>query len=129
MWEAHFLEIILRLVAAKADEKIIDEYQSKNDVHINEMEHKLKNKPSIGLEGGGPTMWWGSIPPDQKPMDKDSLFYDSDTFDESFIEVAKMIASHPLIGIQTEMECINQCSEMSLKESRAYLMSWWFHRH
>ena len=35
-------------------------------------------------------------------------------------EVAKMIASHPLIGIQTEMECINQCSEMSLKESRAF---------
>ena len=36
------------------------------------------------------------------------------------IEVAEMIASHPLIGIQTEMECINQCSEMSLKESRAF---------
>ena len=35
-------------------------------------------------------------------------------------EVAKMIASHPLIGIQTEMECINQCSEMSLMESRAF---------
>ena len=56
------------------------------------VEHKLKNKPSIGLEGGGPTMWWGSIPPDQKPMDKDSLFYDSDTFDESFEILGRPIA-------------------------------------
>ena len=45
-------------------------------------EHQLKNIPSIGLEGGGPTMWWGSIPPDQTPMDKDSLFYDSDVLQQ-----------------------------------------------
>jgi len=45
-------------------------------------EHQLKNIPSIGLEGGGPTMWWGSIPPDQTPMDEDSLFYDSDVFQQ-----------------------------------------------
>jgi hypothetical protein len=34
-------------------------------------------KPSVGLEGGGPTMWWGSVTPDQQPMDADSLVYDS----------------------------------------------------
>ena len=45
-------------------------------------EHQLKNIPSIGLEGGGPTMWWGSIPPDQTPMDEDSLFYDSDVLQQ-----------------------------------------------
>lgn len=36
------------------------------------------------------------------------------------LEIAKMIASHPLIGIQAEMQCINQCSEMTLAESRSF---------
>tara|TARA_Y100001970_G_scaffold114995_2_gene143335 strand:- start:5323 stop:6066 length:744 start_codon:yes stop_codon:yes gene_type:complete len=36
------------------------------------------------------------------------------------IEVAKMISSHPLIGIQTEMECINECNDLTLKEARAF---------
>jgi hypothetical protein len=40
--------------------------------------HTMTYKPSLGLEGGGPTMWWGSIPPDQQPMDDYSLVYDSD---------------------------------------------------
>lgn len=40
--------------------------------------HTLNYKPSMGLEGGGPTMWWGSITPDQQPMDDDSLAYDSE---------------------------------------------------
>ena len=35
-------------------------------------------KASIGLEGGGPTMWWGSITPDQQGMDDFSLMYDSE---------------------------------------------------
>ncbi len=45
-------------------------------------EHTLENIPSIGLEGGGPTMWWGSIPSDQRPMDKNSLVYDSEVLVE-----------------------------------------------
>ena len=40
--------------------------------------HQLTYKPSIGLEGGGQTMWWGSVTPDQQPMDDDSLVYDSE---------------------------------------------------
>lgn len=40
--------------------------------------HSTTYKPSMGLEGGGPTMWWGSIPPDQQPMDDYSLVYDSE---------------------------------------------------
>lgn len=42
-----------------------------------EATHRMTYKASIGLEGGGPTMWWGSITPDQQPMDDDSLVYDS----------------------------------------------------
>ena len=53
-------------------------------------DHSLKDKPSgpamheavykasVGLEGGGPVMWWGNIPPDQQPMDDESLVYDSE---------------------------------------------------
>ena len=43
--------------------------------------HSMTYKPSIGLEGGGPTMWWGSILPDQQPMDDYSLVYDSEILD------------------------------------------------
>ena len=39
--------------------------------------HRMTYVPSMGLEGGGQTMWWGSIPPDQQPMDDHSLAYDS----------------------------------------------------
>jgi uncharacterized protein len=39
--------------------------------------HRMTYKPSAGLEGGGPTMWWGSVTPDQQPMDDESLVYDS----------------------------------------------------
>jgi len=43
-----------------------------------EATHRLQYRPSSGLEGGGPTMWWGSVTPDQQPMDDDSLVYDSE---------------------------------------------------
>ena len=43
--------------------------------------HSLAYKPSMGLEGGGPTMWWGSVTPDQQAMDDDSLFYDSEALE------------------------------------------------
>jgi hypothetical protein len=58
---------------------------------INDM-HTLENIPSIGLEGGGPTMWWGSIPPDQRPMDKNSLVYDSEVLVESIEILGRPIA-------------------------------------
>ncbi|HEX5788623.1 MAG TPA: CocE/NonD family hydrolase [Woeseiaceae bacterium] len=43
--------------------------------------HRLSAPPSTGLEGGGPTMWWGSVTPDQQPMDAASLVYDSEPLD------------------------------------------------
>ncbi len=43
--------------------------------------HSLKYKASVGLAGGGPVMWWGSVPPDQQSMDDHSLVYDSQPLD------------------------------------------------
>lgn len=45
--------------------------------------HDLPYKASVGLEGGGPVMWWGSVAPDQQPMDDHSLVYDSEPLTES----------------------------------------------
>lgn len=39
--------------------------------------HELVYKATVGLAGGGPVMWWGSMPPDQQSMDDHSLVYDS----------------------------------------------------
>ena len=44
--------------------------------------HLLDYKASIGLEGGGPVMWWGGITPDQQPLDDDCLVYDSAPLEE-----------------------------------------------
>jgi len=48
---------------------------------VEEATHPLKYKASVGLEGGGPVMWWGSIPPDQQAMDDHCLVYDSAPLD------------------------------------------------
>jgi putative CocE/NonD family hydrolase len=44
--------------------------------------HKMSYKASVGIEGGGQTMWWGSVTPDQQPMDDHSLVYDSEPLQE-----------------------------------------------
>ena len=44
--------------------------------------HTLDYKASVGLEGGGPVMWWGSVAPDQQPMDDFALVYESEDLDE-----------------------------------------------
>lgn len=44
--------------------------------------HRSTYRPSSGLEGGGPTMWWGSLLPDQQPQDSDSLVYESEPLTE-----------------------------------------------
>jgi predicted acyl esterase len=38
----------------------------------------LKYTPSIGIEAGGPVMWWGDVAHDQRPTDAFSLVYDSE---------------------------------------------------
>lgn len=44
--------------------------------------HSMEYKASLGLEGGGPVMWWGNIPPDQQPMDDYSLVYETEPLEE-----------------------------------------------
>ena len=40
--------------------------------------HLLAYKPTIGVEAGGPVMWWGDVAHDQRPTDAFSLVYDSE---------------------------------------------------
>jgi uncharacterized protein len=40
--------------------------------------HKLRYVPTIGIEAGGPVMWWGDVAHDQRPTDAFSLVYDSE---------------------------------------------------
>jgi len=47
-----------------------------------EASHSLELRASVGLEGGGPVMWWGNIPPDQQPMDDFSLVYETRPLEE-----------------------------------------------
>lgn len=43
--------------------------------------HELRNRPTIGMEGGGPVQWWGDVAHDQRPTDAFSLVYDSAPLD------------------------------------------------
>jgi putative CocE/NonD family hydrolase len=52
----------------------------------------LQYKASVGIEGGGQTMWWGSVTPDQQAMDDDSLVFDSDVLDEPLEILGRPIA-------------------------------------
>ena len=54
--------------------------------------HSMVYKPSMGVEGGGPTMWWGSVLPDQQPMDEFSLVYDSEKLDAPLEILGRPIA-------------------------------------
>ncbi len=54
--------------------------------------HKMIYKPSMGIEGGGQTMWWGSVTPDQQAMDDDSLVYDSEALDAPLEILGRPIA-------------------------------------
>jgi putative CocE/NonD family hydrolase len=51
--------------------------------------HWLRYVPSIGVEAGGPVMWWGDVAPDQRPTDAFSLVYDSDPL-ETEVEILGM---------------------------------------
>jgi len=43
--------------------------------------HRLRYRPSIGVEGGGPVMWWGDVAHDQRDTDAWSLNYDTAPLD------------------------------------------------
>lgn len=48
---------------------------------------------------------------------------DDENVFERALEVAQMIAKHPLIAIQTEMDCMNRCNEMGRLEAMDYAMT------
>ena len=70
---------------AHADHSLSNE-QAKNAIH------SMAYKPSMGLEGGGRTMWWGDVTPDQRPMDEFSLVYDSEILDAPLEILGRPIA-------------------------------------
>ena len=43
--------------------------------------HQLRYVPTVGIEAGGPVMWWGDVAHDQRPTDAFSLVYDSAPLD------------------------------------------------
>ena len=45
--------------------------------------HQLRYLPSIGIEAGGPVMWWGDVAHDQRGTDAFSLVYDSEPLAEA----------------------------------------------
>ncbi len=45
--------------------------------------HQLRYVPSIGVEAGGPVMWWGDVAHDQRGTDAYSLVYDSEPLFEA----------------------------------------------
>jgi hypothetical protein len=47
-----------------------------------EATHRLRYVPTIGVEAGGPVMWWGDVAHDQRGTDAYSLVYDSAPLDE-----------------------------------------------
>ncbi len=46
--------------------------------------HRLRCVPSSGIEACGPVMWWGDLPPDQRPADAFALVYDSEPVEKEF---------------------------------------------
>ncbi|HET7292633.1 MAG TPA: CocE/NonD family hydrolase [Vicinamibacteria bacterium] len=44
--------------------------------------HRLRYVPTVGIEAGGPVMWFGDVAPDQRPTDAFSLVYDTAPLEE-----------------------------------------------
>ena len=44
--------------------------------------HQLRYVPTVGIEAGGPVMWWGDVAHDQRPTDAFSLVYDTEPLSE-----------------------------------------------
>ena len=78
-----------------------------------EATHTLDYKPSAGLEGGGPTMWWGSITPDQQPMDDHSLVYDSEPLAESIEILGRPVARFNVSADATRANWVVRISDVA----------------
>jgi len=83
------------------------------DPDANALLHSMNYKPSIGLEGGGPTMWWGSIPPDQQPMDDYSLVYDSEVLEAPFEILGRPVAKIRVSASATRANWVVRISDVA----------------
>lgn len=75
--------------------------------------HKATYKPSMGLEGGGPTMWWGSLIPDQQPMDDESLVYDSALLDSPLEILGRPVAKLNVSADATRANWVVRISDVA----------------
>jgi len=75
--------------------------------------HTSVYKPSMGLEGGGQTMWWGSVLPDQQPMDDDSLVYDSEPLDAPLEILGRPIAKLNVSADATRANWVVRISDVA----------------
>ena len=78
-----------------------------------EATHNMRYKPSVGLEGGGPTMWWGSITPDQQAMDDHSLVYDSEALTESTEILGRPVARMSVSADATRANWVVRISDVA----------------
>ena len=70
-------------------------------------------KPSMGLEGGGRTMWWGDVTPDQRLMDEFSLVYDSETLDAPLEILGRPIAKLHVSASATRANWVVRISDVA----------------
>ncbi len=68
-----------RVLYARANHTLSERLSEHQD---EEARHSLRYVPSIGIEAGGPVMWWGDVAHDQRPTDAFSLVYDSEPLDQ-----------------------------------------------
>ncbi|HUG03816.1 MAG TPA: CocE/NonD family hydrolase [Steroidobacteraceae bacterium] len=72
--------------------------------------HQLRFLPSIGIEGGGPVMWWGDVAHDQRPTDAFSLVYDSAPLEED-LEILGL--PRALLRVSTDATRANWVARLS----------------
>ncbi|MEM7432214.1 MAG: CocE/NonD family hydrolase [Pseudomonadota bacterium] len=75
--------------------------------------HRMEYVPWMGVEGGGPTMWWGSLPPDQQPMDGRSLVYDSEPLDSPLEILGRPVAHLKVSASATRANWVVRISDVA----------------
>ena len=60
--------------------------------------HELRYVPTVGVEAGGPVMWWGDAAHDQRPTDAMSLVYDTAPLAED-LEVMGLPQAHLQVSV------------------------------
>jgi putative CocE/NonD family hydrolase len=78
-----------------------------------EATHGMTYQASIGLEGGGPTMWWGSVTPNQQPMDDLCLVYDSEPLAAPLEILGRPIAKLEVSATATRANWVVRLSDVA----------------